>query len=136
MFWPLPPFLANDIFGQSNFGQSVFGQSMLCVLVVCWLCVCVLCVCVVLCVLWSVECVCCVCCVCVMECGVCVLCVLCFVRSLHPPPDHPPRDTTLRRTAQNFALFSLSRFIFALLVSLSLGVFSLNSGGVLKRQDP
>ena len=56
-----------------------------------------------------------------------------------PPPDTPARDlpppdlhpTPLRQTAQNFALFSLSRPNFRSF-SLSLGVFSWNFGSVFK----
>ena len=55
----------------------------------------------------------------------------------HPAPNHPtldllpPPPDPLRRTAQNFAFFSLSRLHFVLFC-VSLGVFSLNFGGFLK----
>ena len=65
----------------------------------------------------------CVCCVCVCVCGVCLRCVsaVCVVVCSPGPP--------LRRTAQNFAFFSLSRHNFHSFFSL-LGVLALNFGGV------
>ena len=48
---------------------------------------------------------------------------------------HDPRWTSFLRTAQNFALFSLSCHNFLSFFPL-LGVLSWNFGGVSKRQDP
>ena len=83
------------------------------------------------------------CCVVVCRCGVCSI----FVGASkiwtlprlplrrNPLPRLPLRRTPLLRTAQNFAFFSLSRPHFRSL-SLSLGVFSWNSGGVIEGRDP
>ena len=49
----------------------------------------------------------------------------------HPAPDHPPPDLPFRRTAQNFALFFSLPLPFRFF-SVSLGVFSLNFGGVFE----
>ena len=94
-----------------------------CVCVCCVCCVCVCCVCL-LCV--SAVCVCCVCLLCVSVVCVCCVCLLCVsVQDLDPPP--------LRRTAQNFALFSLSRHIF--LSSFAWGP-NVEFGGCLEGRDP
>ena len=55
--------------------------------------------------------------------------------SAGPPPDSHLRRTPLRRTAQNFALFSLSRRKIRSFLP-SLGVVSLNFGGVIEGRDP
>ena len=122
--------------------------SAVCVSAVCVSAVCVCLLCVLLCLL-CVSAVC-VCCVCLCWSKICV-----FPRTLRPSAPPPP-DRPSTRTAQNFALFfpsPTSIFIFffslwgssrvffslsgCLLVSffLSLGVFSLNFGGVMIGRD-
>ena len=52
-----------------------------------------------------------------------------------PPPDPSSPPDPLRRTAQNFALFSFSRHNFHSFFSL-LGVFSFSFSGVFEGRDP
>ena len=79
--------------------------------------------------------------VCCCGCGSCWWCSCWFgppsagLPSARPPPRDPPQADPLRWTAQNFALFSLSRSHFRSL-SLSLCVFSLNFGGFCEDRDP
>ena len=78
---------------------------------------------------------------CVVVCSVCcVCCVFCFVRSPHPPPDLPSTDNPLPdRPPLDRPKF---RSFFSPLpphfcsFCLSLGVFSLNSGGFCEDGDP
>ena len=78
-------------------------------------------------------------CCCVLLSVCCCLCVGCWCGcwcwTLRFSTSAGPllRWTTLRWTAQNFALFSLSRSHFR---TFSLGVFSLNFGGVFQGRDP
>ena len=121
------PTLAKTNFGQTDFGQTEF--DLLCVLCCVVLCCVVLC-CVVLC---------------------CVLCVVCvawvLVSRFHGVGfhvwvlvsrfglDRPSPGPPFPWTAQNFALFfSLSRRKFRSFL-LSLGVFSLNFGGVFESSN-
>ena len=87
----------------------------------------------------------CCCCVVVVCCCVCccLFCVLLVVAGppcadplrRGPPSAGPPSIGPPPRTAQNFPLFSLSR-PFSFFFCLSLGVFSLNFGGVFEGRDP
>ena len=79
-------------------------------------------------------------CGCVWVCVGVVLCVgvvgVVVGSSLRRTPLQTPlRRTTLRQTAQFFALFSLPP-LFSFFYSLSLGVFSLNFGGVFEGREP
>ena len=73
--------------------------------------------------------------------GVFNMCWACSTFLLHgpssagTPPDPAPHGPPSPRTAQNFALFSLSRHIFLSFFPL-LGVFSWNFGGVFEGRDP
>ena len=146
----LRPTLANPILANPCLAKP---HLCCCVLLLCVLLCDVLCVLFVVCVLVCVVCcVCCLLCVLFVVCvGVGVCCLLCscwwcgcwfgppwanpFRRD--PLSAGPPRWTPLRRrTAQNFALFSLSCHNFHSFFSLSLCVFSLNFVGVFDGRDP
>ena len=114
--WPKPT-LAKTEFGQIEFGQIEF--DLLCVVCCVFVCLCV-CVCAV----WRGF---------SVGVGFKVLVWSCSV-PLGPSPGPPFPEPPFPWTAQNFALFSPSRPIFALFVSL--GVFSLNFGGFCEDRGP